>query len=82
MNQIQNCRVVPVATLSPHSHGSRPVPRYASFLASHGGSSNAFTDSEDTSFFFDVAHEHLREVGGYLQLVVLAWSQCNIAYRS
>lgn len=29
------------------------------FLSSHGGSSNAYTDTEDTVYFFDVGSDHL-----------------------
>jgi len=32
---------------------------YNKFLNAHGGSSNAFTDSEDTNYYFDVNHEHI-----------------------
>ena len=32
---------------------------YSMFLSEHGGSSNAYTDSEDTNYFFDVAADHL-----------------------
>ncbi|KAJ8317306.1 hypothetical protein KUTeg_005210 [Tegillarca granosa] len=32
---------------------------YSKFLNEHGGSSNAYTSSEHTNFFFDVAPEHL-----------------------
>ena len=32
---------------------------YNKFLSSHGGMSNAYTDSEDTVYFFDVNQEHL-----------------------
>ena len=32
---------------------------YNKFLSEHGGTSNAFTSSEHTNFYFDVAPEHL-----------------------
>jgi hypothetical protein len=32
---------------------------YSMFLSEHGGSSNAYTGSEDTNYFFDVAADHL-----------------------
>lgn len=32
---------------------------YATYLAEHSGSSNAYTASEETNYFFDVGHEHL-----------------------
>ncbi|PIK49483.1 putative insulin-degrading enzyme-like [Apostichopus japonicus] len=32
---------------------------YTQFLSQHGGGSNAFTSAEHTTFYFDVAHEHL-----------------------
>ena len=31
----------------------------AQFLSHHGGSANAFTSAEYTTYFFDVAEEHL-----------------------
>lgn len=34
---------------------------FSSFLASHGGSSNAYTDNEDTVYYFDVNAEYLSE---------------------
>ena len=34
---------------------------YSAFLSANAGHSNAFTDTEDTNFFFDVGSEHLRE---------------------
>lgn len=37
-----------------------PEPgEFNAFLSSHGGSSNAFTDSEDTNYYFSVASESL-----------------------
>lgn len=33
---------------------------YQAFLTSHGGSSNAFTDLENTNYFFDVSSSHLQ----------------------
>ena len=30
------------------------------FLSQHGGSSNAFTTGEYTTYFFDVGNEHLQ----------------------
>ena len=44
--------------------GTKKYPKeddYSSFLASHGGSSNAYTDSEDTVYYFDVNSEYLDE---------------------
>ena len=35
---------------------------YADFLAKNGGSSNAYTSTEDTNYHFSVAHAHLEEV--------------------
>ncbi|KAJ3190934.1 Insulinase (Peptidase M16) [Irineochytrium annulatum] len=32
---------------------------YSQFLASHGGSSNAFTDTDSTNYYFDVIPDHL-----------------------
>lgn len=32
-----------------------------SFVAVHGGSTNAYTSQEDTTFTFDVNHDHLEE---------------------
>lgn len=34
---------------------------YNVFLSEHGGSSNAYTDSEDTNYYFDVAAPHLEQ---------------------
>jgi len=34
---------------------------FTSFLATHGGSSNAYTDSEDTVYYFDVNSDHIDE---------------------
>lgn len=34
---------------------------YAAFLSAHGGSSNAYTSTENTNYFFDVTHSHLEE---------------------
>ena len=34
---------------------------FATFLASHGGSSNAYTDNEDTVYYFDVNADFLQE---------------------
>lgn len=42
--------------------GTRKFPSedgFSSFLASHGGSSNAYTDNEDTVYFFDVNSDFL-----------------------
>eukprot|EP01101_Sappina_pedata_P000854 TRINITY_DN11001_c0_g1_i1.p1 TRINITY_DN11001_c0_g1~~TRINITY_DN11001_c0_g1_i1.p1 ORF type:complete len:972 (+),score=420.53 TRINITY_DN11001_c0_g1_i1:59-2917(+) len=33
---------------------------YSAFLAEHGGSSNAYTSSENTNYYFDVIPEHLK----------------------
>ncbi|CAG9464481.1 unnamed protein product [Pedinophyceae sp. YPF-701] len=44
--------------------GSAPFPEengYDDFLSKHGGSSNAFTDAEQTTFYFDVNPAHLRD---------------------
>jgi insulysin len=32
---------------------------YSKFLSDHGGTSNAYTDSEDTNYFFDISAEFL-----------------------
>ena len=34
---------------------------YTTFLSSHAGRSNAFTSTENTNYYFDVAHDHLEE---------------------
>ena len=34
---------------------------YSAFLNDHGGMSNAYTDMENTNYYFDVGHEHLEE---------------------
>jgi insulysin len=34
---------------------------YSAFLAAHGGSSNAYTSSEETNYHFDVQHGYLAE---------------------
>ena len=42
--------------------GTKKYPdenEYSKFLSAHGGMSNAYTDSEDTVYFFDVNQEHL-----------------------
>ncbi|CAB3381398.1 Hypothetical predicted protein, partial [Cloeon dipterum] len=42
--------------------GTKKYPsenEYSKFLTEHGGSSNAFTSMENTTFYFDVAPEHL-----------------------
>ena len=42
--------------------GTKSYPNeedFTAFLSTHGGSSNAYTDSEDTVYFFDVNAEHL-----------------------
>ena len=44
--------------------GSAKYPKeneYSSFLSKNGGSSNAFTDTEDTNYHFDVTADNLRE---------------------
>lgn len=44
--------------------GSSKYPKeneYSAFLSKHGGSSNAFTDTEDTNYHFDVAADNLQE---------------------
>ncbi|CAN0269727.1 unnamed protein product [Ectocarpus sp. 12 AP-2014] len=33
---------------------------YSTYLGSHGGSSNAYTDTEDTVYFFDVSSDYLK----------------------
>jgi len=45
--------------------GTKKYPQedeYSAFLASHGGSSNAFTSTEDTNFYFDVQPEYLHDM--------------------
>ncbi|CAN0014546.1 unnamed protein product, partial [Hapterophycus canaliculatus] len=39
---------------------------YEAHLKSHGGSSNASTGAEDTTFYFDVASDHLLGPDGAL----------------
>lgn len=42
--------------------GSEKYPdenEYSSYLSKHGGSSNAYTGSQNTNYFFEVNHEHL-----------------------
>ena len=42
--------------------GTRKYPKedeYSQYLSSHGGTSNAYTGSEDTCFYFDVNSEYL-----------------------
>jgi len=34
---------------------------YADFITSHGGSTNAFTDLEDTNFHFEIAPTQFKE---------------------
>jgi insulysin len=34
---------------------------YRAFLNSHGGSSNAYTSTENTNYYFDVTAPHLEE---------------------
>ena len=34
---------------------------YSAFLNDHGGMSNAYTDMENTNYYFDVGHDHLEE---------------------
>jgi len=44
--------------------GTKKYPvesEYAEYLASHGGSSNAYTDNEDTVYYFDINVDHLDE---------------------
>jgi insulysin len=33
---------------------------YAAYLGEHGGGSNAYTDTEDTVYFFDVGSDYLK----------------------
>ncbi|CAM9208044.1 unnamed protein product, partial [Hapterophycus canaliculatus] len=39
---------------------------YKGYLKSHGGSGNAYTDTEDTVYYFDVASDHLLGPDGAL----------------
>jgi insulysin len=42
--------------------GTKKYPNeseYQMFLSECGGGSNAYTDNEDTNYFFEVASEHL-----------------------
>ncbi|KAK9447853.1 Metalloenzyme, LuxS/M16 peptidase-like protein [Limtongia smithiae] len=42
--------------------GTVKYPReneYSEFLSAHSGHSNAYTDSNDTNYFFEVGHDHL-----------------------
>jgi insulysin len=44
--------------------GTKKYPKedeYGQFLSSHGGSSNAYTDSEDTVYYFDVNAGYFNE---------------------
>lgn len=44
--------------------GTKKYPNedgFSSFLTQNGGSSNAYTDSEDTVYYFDVNSDHLQE---------------------
>lgn len=43
--------------------GSKKFPdenEYSSFLSKHGGSSNAYTGAQNTNYYFQVNHEHLK----------------------
>lgn len=43
--------------------GSKRFPdenEYSSYLSKHGGSSNAYTGSRNTNYYFEVNHEHLK----------------------
>jgi insulysin len=33
---------------------------YNVFLNEHGGNSNAYTDTENTNYYFDIAHPHMK----------------------
>ncbi|CAM9761157.1 unnamed protein product [Pylaiella littoralis] len=39
---------------------TRQVQVYSTYLSSHGGYSNAYTDTEDTVYFFDVGSDYLK----------------------
>lgn len=44
--------------------GTKKYPKedaYSTFLSSHGGSSNAYTDSEDTVYYYDINTEYFKE---------------------
>jgi insulysin len=44
--------------------GTKKYPKedaFSAFLTQNGGSSNAYTDSEDTVYYFDVNSDHLKE---------------------
>jgi Insulinase (Peptidase family M16) len=44
---------------------------FSAFLSSHGGSSNAYTDSEDTVYYFDVTADHTEEsLGRFAQFFI------------
>ena len=61
----QPLSIPPLALSPPILTATMDVSRYpdeneySKYLSAHGGSSNAFTDFEDTNYFFDVNHEHL-----------------------
>ncbi|AQZ13712.1 STE23 (YLR389C) [Zygosaccharomyces parabailii] len=43
--------------------GSKRFPdenEYSSYLSKHGGSSNAYTGSRNTNYYFEINHEHLK----------------------
>lgn len=65
VGQLEDDKFLPgIAHLTEHMVflGSRKFPQrngLDSFLAQHGGYSNAYTDLEQTVYYFDCGHEHL-----------------------
>ena len=61
--------------------GTKKFPKedeFSSFLASHGGSSNAYTDSEDTVYYFDVNAEYTEEaLDRFAQVPILIRYGCT-----
>jgi len=58
--------------------GSEKYPdenAFEKYLSEHGGSSNAFTSSESTNYYFDVTKDHLK---GALDLYVNFLSPCAL----
>ncbi len=49
------CALTPPPPPRPRKRNS-----YSTYLSSHGGSSNAYTDTEDTVYFFDVGSDYLK----------------------
>lgn len=59
--------------------GTKKYPEeneYAKYLTQHGGASNAYTATDYTCYFFDVAPEHLP--GALDRLVKISWISINL----